>query len=52
MNNYKKLEWIHYAIQEALNGNNDELAQAIALLEDVREESKGLVQLLEKAGDE
>jgi len=37
MNDYKKLEWIHYAIQEALNGNIEELREAIAFLEDVRE---------------
>jgi len=37
MNDYKKLEWIHYAIQEALNGNNAELTEALALVEDVRE---------------
>ena len=37
MNDYKKLEWIHYAIQEALNGNKEELIEALALVEDVRE---------------
>ena len=37
MNDYEKLEWIHYAIQEALNGNSEELREAIAFLEDVRE---------------
>jgi hypothetical protein len=37
MNDYKKLEWIDFAIQEALKGNNDELTRAIELLEDVRE---------------
>ena len=37
MNDYKKLEWIHYAILEALNGNNAELIEAITLVEDVRE---------------
>tara|TARA_A100000172_G_C2994071_1_gene93903 strand:+ start:414 stop:545 length:132 start_codon:yes stop_codon:yes gene_type:complete len=37
MNDYKKLEWIHYAILEALDGNNEELIEALALVEDVRE---------------
>ena len=38
MNNYNKIEWIHYAIQEAINGNIEELTQALELLEDVRED--------------
>ena len=37
MNDYQKIEWIHFAIQEALNGNLDELIEAIKLLEDIRE---------------
>ena len=37
MNNYKKLEWIHFAIQEAMNGNVEELNQAIKFVEDLRE---------------
>jgi len=37
MTDYEKIEWIHYAIQEAMNGNTSELKQAIGLLEDVRE---------------
>ena len=37
MNDYQKIEWIHFAIQEALNGNMDELTEAIKLLEDIRE---------------
>jgi hypothetical protein len=37
MNDYKKIEWIHFAIQEALNGNADELTEALSLLEDIRE---------------
>ena len=37
MNDYKKLEWAHFAIQEALNGNMDELTEALKLLEDIRE---------------
>lgn len=38
MNNLEKLEWIHFAIQEAMNGNPDELGQAIAFVEDLREQ--------------
>ena len=38
MNNYNKIEWIHYAIQEAINGNIEELTQALEFLEDVRED--------------
>ena len=37
MNNYQMLEYIHFAIQEAMNGNIDELGQAIAFVEDLRE---------------
>jgi len=37
MTNYEKLEAIHCAIQEALNGNSTELKQAIALVEQLRE---------------
>ena len=37
INDYQKIEWIHFAIQEALNGNLDELIEAIKLLEDIRE---------------
>ena len=37
MNDYKKLEWIHFAIQEAQNGNLEELDQALELIEDIRE---------------
>jgi len=37
MNDYEKLEAIHCAIQEALNGNSGELKQALALLEQLRE---------------
>lgn len=37
LNNYQKLDWISFAIQEAINGNNDELMQALELVEDLRE---------------
>ena len=37
MNTYEKLEWIHFAIQEALNGNLGELPQALEMVEDIRE---------------
>ena len=37
LNNYQKLDWISFAIQEAMNGNNDELMQALELVEDLRE---------------
>lgn len=30
------LNWISFAIQEAINGNNDELLNALVLLEDIR----------------
>ena len=39
LNDYQKLEWIHFAIQEALNGNLGELEQALKLVEDLRENS-------------
>ena len=37
MDDYEKLEWIHFAIQEAMNGNLVELEQAIELVEELRE---------------
>lgn len=37
MDDYQKLEYVHFAIQEAMNGNLDELQHAIGMLEDVRE---------------
>ena len=37
MNTYEKLEWIHFAIQEAQNGNLGELPQALEMVEDIRE---------------
>ena len=27
MNNYEKLEWLHFAIQESINGNHGELEE-------------------------
>lgn len=30
------LNWISFAIQEAINGNSDELLNALVLLEDIR----------------
>ena len=46
MTDLQKLEWIHFAIQEAMNGNLGELDQALMLVEELREphftdESKG-----------
>lgn len=35
-----KLNWIHFAIQEAMNGNLDELEQALALVEDIRDKDE------------
>jgi len=37
MTPYEKLEWIHCAIQEALNGNLGELPRALEMVEDIRE---------------
>jgi len=37
LNEYQKLDWISLAIQEALNGNIGELEQALALVEDLRD---------------
>lgn len=37
LNNYQKLDWISFAIQEAINGNLGELEQALELVEDLRE---------------
>jgi len=41
LNKYQKLDWISFAIQEALNGNMGELEQALALVEDLREPLEG-----------
>jgi len=37
LTDYEKIEYIHCAIQEAMNGNVDELMQAIEFVEDLRE---------------
>jgi|TARA_R100001463_G_scaffold115181_1_gene170405 hypothetical protein len=39
LNDYQKLDWISFAIQEAINGNLGELEQALELVEDLREKS-------------
>jgi len=41
MNEYEKLEWIHFAIQEAVRGNKEELPKALELVEDLREKHFG-----------
>lgn len=35
----EKLDWISFAIQEAMNNNNGELMQALELVEELREEA-------------
>jgi len=37
MSNLEKLEWISFAIQEALNGDTTQLEAALGLVEDLRE---------------
>ena len=37
MSDYEKLEWIHCAIQEMQNGNDDMLIEALGMVEDLRE---------------
>jgi hypothetical protein len=41
LNSYQKLDWISFAIQEALNGNHGELMQALKLVEALREIDNG-----------
>jgi len=41
MNEYEKLEWIHFAIQEAQSGNLSDLERALELVEDLREKHLG-----------
>lgn len=41
LNDYQKLDWIAFAIQESLNGNHGELEQALELVEDLREKQGG-----------
>jgi hypothetical protein len=40
LNDYQKLDWISFAIQEAMNGNPSELDKALELVEDLREKSQ------------
>jgi hypothetical protein len=40
LNDYQKLDWISFAIQEAINGNNGELMQALELVEDLRDKDE------------
>ena len=37
MNNKEKLEWLHFAISEAINGNIGELSNALEIVEQLRE---------------
>jgi len=37
LNDYQKLDWISFAIQEAMLGNDGELDQALELVEELRE---------------
>jgi len=39
MSDYEKLDWISFAIQEAMNGNPNELEQALALVEELRDDT-------------
>ena len=38
LTDYQKLDWISFAIQEAMNGNPDELDKALELVEELRDE--------------
>ena len=40
LTDYQKLDWISFAIQEAMNGNYDELEQALEIVEKLREEQE------------
>jgi len=44
LNDYQKLDWISFAIQEALNGNLGELEQALEILEELMEKSIAIVE--------
>lgn len=46
----EKLEYIHCAIQEAMNGNNDMLFQALECVEYIREDDVPLVSWETMAG--
>ena len=37
LNEYQKLDWISFAIQEAMNGNLNELEQALEFVEELRD---------------
>ena len=37
LNEYQKLDWISFAIQEAMNDNPNELEQALELVEELRD---------------
>ena len=37
MSEYEKLEWLHFAIAEAINGNIGELSNALEIVEQLRE---------------
>lgn len=39
-NDEEKLDWISFAIQEAINGNIDELMQALEFVEELRDRGK------------
>jgi len=36
MNDYEKIDWVSFAIQEAINGNPRELSKALKLVEMLR----------------
>ena len=40
LTDYQKLDWISFAIQEALNGNMGELEQALELVEYLRDKAE------------
>jgi hypothetical protein len=40
LTDYQKLDWISFAIQEALNGNIGELEQALELVEHLRDKAE------------
>ena len=37
MSEQEKLDWVSFAIQEAINGNVDELEQALEFVEELRD---------------
>ena len=38
MSEQEKLDWVSFAIQEAINGNMDELEQALEFVEELRDD--------------